>query len=282
MTKKIAILTDSSSAIYSYPHQFNNLFMIDLPCFLGDEIYTDFTSNGNEKFFQALEVTNLVPKTSQPSVGEMLLMYEKIRDLGFSDIIVLAISRELSGTYQNAHLAKNIIKGVNVTIVDTLTTASILLELALVAADMANNNASIEEILYKIEEIKESWTYYLTVSDLTALVKNGRLSNAKSFIANIFHIKPVIYFNREGKLVALQNVRTFKKALRQVAELTLSNVKENSIIHLAYAKETLELEELFQYLKEKLPNHAIKKFLLPATIVAHVGLGAIGIGLINL
>lgn len=282
MTPKIAILTDSSSAIYSYPYKADNLFMIDLPCFIGEDIFTDFTNNGNDVFFKALEETTLVPKTSQPSVGEMLLMYEKIRDAGFTDLIVLSISKELSGTYQNSYLAKNIVKGINVIIVDTLTTASILLELATVASEMAKQNASIEEILTKVEEIKSSWSYYLTVSDLTALVKNGRLSNAKSFIANLFNIKPVIQFNREGKLVALQNVRTFKKALSLVVELILKEVQPNSIVHLAYAKKTPELETLQQQLQAALPNNPLKLFFLPATIVAHVGLGAIGIGCINL
>ena len=281
MKPKIAILTDSSSAIYSCPHAYANLFMIDLPCFLGDQIYTDFSTNQNDVFFKALETTHHIPKTSQPSVGEMLAMYEHIREQGYTDVIFLPISRELSGTYQNAHLAKDIVKGMDITIVDTLTCASILLEMALSAAGMASRGATKDEILTHIETLKNRWGYYVVVSDLTALVKNGRLSNAKSMIANLFNIKPIIQFNKQGKLVALQNVRTYKKALKTTIDLVAKEASPKSIIHLAYAKESPEVEMVYNLLQEALSEHQVIRYILPATIVAHVGLGTIGIGYLD-
>lgn len=71
MKQNIAILTDSSSAIYQINHGYDNIFMIDLPCFIGEEIYTDFMKNKDEQFYRAMGETDLVPKTSQPSVIEL-------------------------------------------------------------------------------------------------------------------------------------------------------------------------------------------------------------------
>ncbi|MFA7126182.1 MAG: DegV family protein, partial [Bacilli bacterium] len=281
MTQKIAILTDSSSAIYSHPHPYNNLFMIDLPCFLGEEIFTNFAIHQNKDFFEALESSPLVPKTSQPSVGEMLVQYKAIRDAGYTDLIVLPISQELSGTYQNAHLAKDIVKGINVTIIDTLTTSSILLEMALVAARLATNGVSVDEIVKTIADLKTKWSYYLSVSDLTALVKNGRLSNAKSFVANIFHIKPVIKFTKDGKLVGIQNVRTFRKALKTAVDYLIQEATPRATIHLTYAKESSDVNFIYDFLQNAFPHQPVKKFPLPATIVAHVGIGGIGIGYLD-
>ncbi|MDD4211818.1 MAG: DegV family protein [Bacilli bacterium] len=281
MNQKIAILTDSSSAIYSYPHSYKNLFMIDLPCFLGEVMFTDFAHNQNDQFFQALEGATDIPKTSQPSVGEMLVQYEAIRDAGYTHIIFLPISRELSGTYQNAHLAKEIVKGIEVIIIDTLTTTSILLEMSLFAAKWSNEGKTVEEIVTQIEDLKTRWGYYVTVSDLTALVKNGRLSNAKSFIANLFHIKPIIRFTKEGKLVGLQNVRTFKRALKVVVDLLKQEASPTAKIHLVYAKESPEVRFAYDLLQDSFPHQPIYKYSLPATIVAHVGLGAIGIGYLD-
>ncbi len=281
MNQKIAILTDSSSAIYSHQHSYKNLFMIDLPCFIGEQMFTDFAHNQNDQFFQALEGATAVPKTSQPSVGEMLVQYEAIRDAGYTHIIFLPISQELSGTYQNAHLAKEIVKGIEVIIIDTLTTTSILLEMSLFAAKLSNEGKTVEQIVTQIEDLKTRWGYYVTVSDLTALVKNGRLSNAKSFIANLFHIKPVIRFTKEGKLVGLQNVRTFKKALKVVVDLLKQEAPPKAKIHLVYAKESPEVRFVYDLLQDAFPHQPIYKYSLPATIVAHVGLAAIGIGYLD-
>ncbi|MDD3191182.1 MAG: DegV family protein [Bacilli bacterium] len=282
MNQKIAILTDSSSSVYAQKHSYEHLFMIDLPCFLGEETFTNFEKNQDEPFFTALSKSKLVPKTSQPSVGEMLEKYNQIKKLGYTHIIFLPISRELSGTFQNAHLAKEIIKGIEVIIVDTLTTASILLHMALEAAKQVSEGKGVDEVLAHVEKIKSSWGYYLTVNDLSALIKNGRLSNAKGFVANILRIKPVIHFNREGKLVAIQNVRTFKSALLAAFEKILPEIDpENGIVHLSCGTNEEDVQMAYQMIREKLPHVVVEQFRLPATIVAHVGLTAIGLGYIN-
>lgn len=282
MKTKIAILTDSSSSLYTVNHKYDNLFMINLPCFIGDEMFTNFEENGDGPFYEALANTDLIAKTSQPSVGETIVVFEKIKSLGYTDIIYLPISKELSGTYENGHLAKGMVEGINVEVVSTLTTVSILSRMALTAAEMANKGSTVEEILDRIESLKKQWGYYITVGDLTALVKNGRLSNAKSFIANLLKIKPVIKFNQEGKLIALKNVRHFNRAIKQIVETVVEEVNaENGEIHIAYTNNTEDVEFVKELIKEKLPNAKIEVYTLPATVVAHVGLKAIGVGYIN-
>lgn len=281
MKSKIAILTDSSSSIYSINHQFDNLFMINLPCFIGDEVFSDFEKNGDLPFYQALAKTDLLAKTSQPSVGETVAVFEKIKSLGYTDIIYLPISKELSGTYENGHLAKEMVEGVNVAVVDTQTTASILSKMALIAAEMAKEGKTVSEILAKIEDIKSKWGYYLTVNDLTSLVKNGRLSNAKSFIANLLKIKPVIKFTRDGKLVALKNVRHYNRAIKHVVDLVCKDFDENGELHLSYTDNTEDMEATKKMLMERFPNAKIIVYTLPSTVVAHVGLKVVGVGYIN-
>lgn len=281
MKQKIAILTDSSSSLYTVNHHYDNLFMINLPCFIGEEVFTDFEVYGDDPFYNALANTTLVPKTSQPSVGETVMMFEKIKALGFTDLIYLPISKELSGTHDNGHLAKKMVDGINIEVVSTLTTVSILSRMALIAAKMAYEGHSVVDILNKIEDLKTKWGYYVTVDDLTSLVKNGRLSNAKSFIANLLKIKPVIKFNQEGKLVVLKNVRHYNRAMKQIVEMIAEEVIENGEVHIAYTNNIEDVDFVMQLIKQKLPKVKILTYTLPATVVAHVGLKAIGIGYIN-
>lgn len=282
MKEKIAILTDSSSSVYAYDHNFDNIFVIDIHAFIGDQIYTDFKNNGDEPFLEALAKTDVVPKTSQPSVGETLEMYDHIKSLGYTNIIYLPIAKELSGTYQNAHLAKNSHEGIQIDIVDTQTTVSILGKMALVAAQMAKDGHSVNEIIDAVMAIKSKWGFFFGVSDLTSLVKNGRLSNAKSFVANILKIKPLLEFSQDGYLRAKKNIRTFKKTLIAIVDAVIPHVESDETeIHILSTNNVADREFTVALLKDKLPNNQIKFFSVSPTIAAHVGLGVIGVGWVN-
>src|SRR5690554_3053093 len=105
--QKIAVLTDSTSSIYNVNHNFDNLFMIDIPVFLDDEVFTNFKNFNDQEFYTKIANTASIPKTSQPSVGETLAKFEYIKSLGYTHIIYMPISKELSGTYQSGILAKD-------------------------------------------------------------------------------------------------------------------------------------------------------------------------------
>jgi len=282
MKQKIAILTDSSSSIYTREHNFDNIFMIDIPCFIGDDIFTNFKENKDSVFYDALSKTSLVAKTSQPSVGETVDKFELIKSLGFTNIIYIPISKELSGTYQNGFISKDMVEGIEIDIVDTLTSISILGGMTLEAAKMAKEGHTVEEIKTRIMSLRFNSGYFATVSDLTSLVKNGRLSNAKSFIANLLKIKPVIQLNDEGRLVGIENVRTFKGAIKRIVDKIAESVDpKKGEIHIGYTNNTGELEYAKGLIEERFPNIKIFVFTVPSTIVAHLGLGAIGLGYIN-
>ncbi|MDF2699740.1 MAG: fatty acid-binding protein DegV [Haloplasmataceae bacterium] len=282
MKPKIAILTDSSSSLYKIKHNYENLFMINIPCFIDGEIYTDFDKNGDETFYNALIRSVTVPKTSQPSVGETVEKYEYIKSLGYTNIIYLPLSKELSGTYQNGYLAKEMVTDIEVEIVDTLTTVSILGNLAIEAARLARLEFTVEQITSKILELKAKTSYYVTVNDLTSLVKNGRLSNAKSIVANLLKIKPVIKLTDDGKIVSLENVRTFKGAIKSIIDRIAVDLDTNhGVLHVAFTNNNSDLEYVESLLKERFPQTKIEIYTLSATIVAHVGLETIAIGYVN-
>jgi DegV family protein with EDD domain len=111
-------------------------------------------------------------------------------------------------------------------------------------------------------------------------VKNGRLSNAQAFMANILKIKPLLEIDKEGKVVSIEKIRTFKKAVNRVIDKFLEETKdfevEPFIIHAnnpetaAYIREKV-LEARPQY-KE------INDYLLTPAVGAHSGPKAITIG----
>lgn len=282
MNQKIAVLTDSSSSIYNVMHSFENLFMVDIPVFLEDEVYTNFMNFNDQNFYTKLASTEAIPKTSQPSVGETLAKYEYIKSLGYTHIVYLPLSKELSGTYQSGILARDMIEGITIEVVDTLTTASVLGSMALEACRYIHQGNDFEHVLKRVEALKGKARLYVVVDNLTYLVKNGRLSNAKSFVANLLKIKPVIELLDDGKLVAQENIRTFKKALTRITELLDDVVKPGEgVIQIYYTNNVSDLRFAEKLVNEKFPEHKVEIYTLPATIVAHIGTEAIAIGYVN-
>ena len=68
-------------------HNYEHLFMLDLPCFIGDRVFTNFMKNKDEEFYEALRNSNEIAKTSQASIGEILQMYEQLKELGYEEVI---------------------------------------------------------------------------------------------------------------------------------------------------------------------------------------------------
>ena len=282
MNQKIAILTDSSSSIYNINYDYDNLFMIDLPCFIGEEMYNDFMKYKDEQFYQAFSKTDLIPKTSQPSVAETLDKFEHIKSLGFTHIIYLPISKELSSTYANGHASKDLVEGIEVEIVDTKTTASILGAMAIEAARLAKSGFSVKEIIQKVLAMRDRSVYYVTVDDLTFLVKNGRLSNAKSIIAKIFRIKPIIILNDEGKLVSIASARTYKGAIRELVNRVVKEFNpDTGVLHISYSGTKKDLAYLKSLIQEVFAKCKIEVYTIPSTIIAHLGLTSIALGYIH-
>lgn len=282
MKEKIAILTDSSSSIYNVKHNFDNLFMIDIPVFLEDEVFTNFAKFNDQDFYNTLARTETVPKTSQPSVGETLNKFEHMKGLGYTHVIYLPLSKELSGTYQSGCLAKDMMEGLEIEIVDTKTSVSVLGSMALEACRLVRQGYDFKHVLEKIEAFKDKFSLYVVVNDLTYLVKNGRLSNAKSFVANLLKIKPVIKLTEEGTLVATENIRTFKKALQTVVDHIANNVVlDQGVIQIYYTNNVKDLRYVEKLINDRFPDLKVEVHTLPATVVAHLGLEAIGIGYVN-
>lgn len=282
MNTKIAVLTDSTSSIYNLKDRPDNIFMLNSPAYLGDEMFTDFEKNSDAPFFNALKSSTFVPKTSQPSVGETLEMFNHIKSLGYTDVIYLPISKVLSGTYQNGYLAKEMVNGINVAIVDTKTTVSILAEMTIEASRLAKIGMSVTDIVEKVTLLRANSGFYAAVKDLTSLIKNGRLSNAKGFVANLLNIRPVLHMTNEGQIVGLKNVRTFNNAIKTCIDLVAEGLDiVKGEIHLLYTNNIEDLEYTKALIEERFPSTPIKLYTLSATITAHTGLDTIAIGYIN-
>ncbi len=164
--------------------------------------------------------------TSQPAPGEFLDIYLESLKEGYERIFVLGLSKNISGTYQSALLAKNMLDNPEVVhIFDTMMCAYGTEMLGQELLRFINAGLPEDEIISRMDQLIKTSQQLFTVENLFALVKGGRLSAAKAAIGTVLRIKPVIRVVN-GKLEQVHSERTYKKLHNYFFEIMKKTTKD--------------------------------------------------------
>lgn len=248
---------------------------------LGDKEYVDYEELTAKEFYEKIESNpTIVPRTSMASTGTMLEAYEKLRDDGCDTILFVTISSKMSGIYDNAVMASKMVEGVDVRVFDSKSVGYVECAMIIKAHEGYKAGKSIDEILKDLEYIRDNNKIYFAVNDLKYLIKNGRLSNAAGFMANMLKIKPLLEIDKAGAVVSIEKIRTFKKAVDRVIEKFLDETEgkdvEAFIVHANNPETTDYIREKVLSIRPSLGE--IKDYLLTPAVAAHSGPKAITIG----
>ena len=219
------------------------------------------------------------PTTSQINVGQFEEAFRRYAEAGEA-VLYLAFSSVLSGTYQSAVMAREMIleeyPEAIIEIVDTLAAAGGEGYLSMLAVEARNQGQSLEETKAMIEGVLPRLHTYFLVDDLYHLMRGGRLSKGSAIIGSLVNIKPLLWIEADGKLVPIAKVRGRKKGMREMLQLATQDLAHSTAI-VAYSTDL----EGAQTLKENLLEHpAIEEVLimpLGPVIATHVGPGTLAV-----
>ena len=219
------------------------------------------------------------PTTSQINVGQFEEAFRRYAEAGQA-VLYLAFSSVLSGTYQSAVMAREMIleeyPEAIIEIVDTLAAAGGEGYLSMLAVEARNQGQSLEETKAMIEDVLPRLHTYFLVDDLYHLMRGGRLSKGSAIIGSLVNIKPLLWIEADGKLVPIAKVRGRKKGMREMLQLATQDLAHSTAI-VAYSTDL----EGAQTLRENLLEHpAIEEVLimpLGPVIATHVGPGTLAV-----
>jgi len=280
---KIGIVACSTSGLDYWPG-YEEIRIARTTITMDGKEYLDGLTIHPREFYDQLDNLQDVPKTSQPSTGHLLEIFEEMKSQGYTDIIYISISDQLSGTYQAVCMTKDLVEGVNIHPFNTKTATFVHGFMATEAYRLAKEGKSVEEILAYLEYLRDNDRIFFMVDDLKYLVKNGRLSNVASVIANMLKIKPLLEIGDDGKIVATEKIRTTKKAIDRVVDSFLEDTNNGINAKFIFILQT-DAKEHVEYVKERLREAGIDTSTLidaPVSpgIGCHVGKGVVGIGYI--
>lgn len=276
---RIAILTDSSA--YLRPdivHQYN-LQVMPLKVHWREETFLDGVEITPEEFYVRLANETVLPTTSQPSMHEFLQVFEELAP-DCDGIIVPLISSGISGTVASALAASAEFSKVPIEIIDTHVTTAGLAMIVLAIARAIEKGASLDEVAKLARSIADKMHTYFVVDTLEYLHKGGRIGGASRYLGTALSIKPILTFDDEGKIDALERVRTRRKALARLIELAKGTSDGHpvraGVIHANAQEDAVKFRD---ELIENLHLKEIDIFELSPVIGTHVGPGTIGLSL---
>jgi len=219
MTRKnVAVITDSTAYI---PEQaLGGLDIPAIPLWLiwGDERYRDGVDIAPDDFYRLLQDRDTIPTTSQPSVGEFVDFYRRVSEQQGTDTIVGAfISSKISGTVDSAQAAAAELPDLDITVIDSFSTAMGLGFTALAAAREAAAGGSAAEVAAAANAVRQRLTVLFTVDTLEYLHKGGRIGTAKRFLGTMLNIKPLLHLN-DGCVEPLCQIRTKQRAVAEMLD----------------------------------------------------------------
>jgi DegV family protein with EDD domain len=221
----IKIVTDSTAYLPEAIIREHDIRVVPLCVHFGEEALKEGVELSHEEFYARLKEAPELPTTSQPSAGEFHQVFKELVDAGH-EIVTLTISSKLSGTWNSAMAAKEMLPDAGISIIDTLSTA-VGLHLMLDAATGAiAAGATRQEIVDQIGEVKKRICVFLVVDTLEYLAKGGRIGNAKAFMGTLLKVKPILAL-QDGVIEPVEQVRSKRKALTRMLELVEAHLGEN-------------------------------------------------------
>jgi DegV family protein with EDD domain len=273
----VAVVTDSTANLPDDLVRSHQISVVPQVLIWGDKTYRDGVDIQPDEFYQRLQKASVTPSTSQATIGSFQQVFEKLHSEG-KEILAVLLAAKLSGTMDSAIQARRELPNACIELVDSNTAAMALGFVALEAARLAQNGASIEECKQAAEQASKHVGVFFAVDTLEFLHRGGRIGGGTRFLGTALNIKPILEL-KDGHVEAVERVRTRKKSLNRLIELVEERVQGKSPFRLAvlHANAAGEAHELLEQAQARL--NADEKVLSTVSPVVgtHTGPGTVGL-----
>lgn len=284
MAKPI-IVTDSTADVPESIVEAYGIHIVPMVVSFGDASYREGIDMTVAGFYERLEHTKELPVTSQTPPSKYMEVFRELRAKHpGSPIVSIQLSSGMSGTYQSAVLGKEMLEEeaggeLEIYVVDSRC-ASYGFGLQVTAAGrLANEGASVEQILAEVERLRLERHLYFIVDTLEYLQKGGRIGRATALLGTLLNIKPILSVGADGVIYSVDKARGRKKAIARMMELFKKDFGDVTDIDVGIADSVNPegAEEVLEALREHFTLHDVVRTQIGAVIGTHVGAGTVAV-----
>ena len=273
------IVTDSGADLSFEECQKMGVTMLPLKIVVGEKSYQAGVDIDANDFYDMMDTSLTLPKTSTPSIGEFQEAYEKLAKED-PEILSIHISSGLSSTIDTARQAAELVEDAHITFFDTLSLSAAQAWYVEAAVKLRDAGKSMDEILLKLNQIQSVVTTHFTLPDLKYLVAGGRIGHLKGLLAVLLGIKPVIEVSKEdGKYYDKLKKRSVHKAILGIVELLEEKHQQGTklLAQICTAANPEGGKQLVEAMNKVFDVEWLPEFTLGTALGAHTGRGLVGV-----
>jgi DegV family protein with EDD domain len=274
---RVAIVTDSASDLDPKRAADLEIAIVPLAVSFGSEQFTAGVDLTTEAFWARMTAADApFPKTAASSPGDFQVVYERLFADGADAIVSIHVAGTLSGTIKSADVARGLLAGRDIHIVDS-TSASmgegLLAELGL---DLAARGVSAAKIARILTERAADLNVFVALDTLEYLKRGGRISGTQAAIGTLLSVKPIITI-KDGEVETADRVRTRSKARERVIELLTSRpVERLAILSTPPSEPDTFREEVIARMPGGVDPTSVTIQVVGSSVGPHLGPGCLG------
>ncbi|HEY44722.1 MAG TPA: DegV family protein [Anaerolineae bacterium] len=260
----IKIVTDSTNNLSEDVLKRYDIRVAPISIQFGDETYEEEIDIDRDTFYRKIDEMGILPTSAQPTPAWFTKHYTELTEQGHS-ILAITITSKHSGTYESAVLAKSMVPQADVEVFDSLSISLGTGWMVLEAARAIEEGQDRQQILRRLEGIRDRHTFVFTPATLRYLQMSGRVGTLQGALASLLSVKPIITLE-DGVLEARENIRTRGKATDRLISFTEETLGLTDPVNLAVVH--ARAPEEGQALLERAKSHFNCKEIMIADLVA--------------
>jgi len=281
--ERVGIVTDSTCDLPASMLEDLGVGVVPVRVYFGSENYLDKVTITPSEFYGRFAVTDVAPKTSQPPPADFTQVYENVATHAGA-IVSVHLGANLSGTYQAAIVGARPVKKTQIEHVDS-GSASVGLGLVVrAAAEAARSGKSAAEVAEVARETAARVRLFVAVPTMKHLVRGGRVSATRGFIAKLLGLLPILTVSREGKVEAAGKARGYAAARRKAMRLLFAEagdrVSASRRFGVAHCDAEDAAEELAREIRARYPESDVMIVECGPALGAHGGPGALAVAVL--
>ena len=273
----LRIVTDGAADIPMGWEEEYAIDVIPINILFGEKTYLQDIDLDSAGFYDLVDQTRKIPKTSQPSPHQFTEFYKRNAQNG-DTILSIHVTSKLSGTYASAVAASDELK--NVMKVVPFDSAGGSLGLGMMcreARKMDRAGKSVEQIVRYLEGVRDRIRIILTLDTLEYARMSGRVGTLSAALASILNVKPIAVLNH-GVVNMVEKVRTRKAALARVIDMAVAEFGDQPVyLGIVHARDIVSGSLLMEQARKRFNCKETMLTDLSISLAANFGPGTVGL-----
>jgi len=271
----VKIVTDTLSDITSDLAGDLGITVVPLYVRFGDEIFKDRVEITSEEFYRRLVYEDILPSTTQPTPHDFITVYEELAK-ETDEILVIVVSSKLSGTYQSATQARDMIQAkCKINVVDSLTVAMGEGLIVMSALNAVKNGANLDNATEHTKKAVSRSHLIAYFDTLKYLAKGGRIGKAQGLLGSMLSVKPILTV-KDGEMSPLTRVRSLSGGFDHLFGVVANAGKLESLA-VEHATTPADADKMVERFSSIYPRDDIHRSVISPVIGTYAGPNALAI-----